>query len=177
VTPHAEPVLALLRQAAERCGDGLLAGYQGDDIAVEAQARALFQVLHEAGLRYVHTVIDFGAAAGAATQRTRLPREALAHRSANCIDGAVLMASLLEAASLNAALVFVPGHAFVAWQTGDREDDPWRYLETTMIAGGDFDAACASAQRQHDEARKYYPKRLKVCRLPQLRARGIYPME
>jgi hypothetical protein len=73
--------------------------------------------------------------------------------------------------------VFVPCHAFVGWQTGDAPDDPWRFLETTMIAGGDFDAACQSAQKQYDEAHKYYPNRLKVCRLPELRDRGIYPME
>jgi hypothetical protein len=176
VTPHTEPVLALLRRAAELCGDGMMAGYQEDTEGVKRQVRALFQALHEAGIRYVNTVLDYGAAEGAATQRTRLPRESLACKSANCIDGAVLMASLLEAASLHAALVFVPGHAFVGWQTGDHSPD-WCYLETTMIQGGDFEAACQSGQLQYDEAKKHYESRLRLYRLPELRARGIYPME
>jgi hypothetical protein len=34
----------------------------------------------------------------------------------------VLFASLLEVASLNAALFFVPGRAFVGWQTGDFDE-------------------------------------------------------
>jgi hypothetical protein len=177
VTPYAEPVLALLRQAAEKCEDGMMVGYQGDVGVIERQVQALFLAVHEAGVRYINTILDHGAAEGAATQRTRLPRESLACKSANCIDGAVLMASLLEAASLHAALVFVPGHAFVGWQSGDDPSSDWRYLETTMIQGGDFKAACESGQRQYEEAQKYYPTRLREHRLPDLRARGIYPME
>ena len=85
-------------------------------------------------------MIDFGAGPGQVTQRTRLPRESLRHKSANCIDGTVLMASLLEAASLHAAIVLVPGHAFVGWETWPGTDE-WDYLETTMIATHDFEAA------------------------------------
>src|SRR4051794_14884006 len=126
VTPHAEPVQALLRRAADHCAGGP-AGYQGEAAAVERQVAALYQALREAGLAYVNSVIDFGAAPGMAPQRTRLPREALAGKGANCIDGAVPFASLLEAASLSAVLVFVPGHALAGWQVGDRADDPWSY--------------------------------------------------
>ena len=50
------------------------------------------------------------------------------------------MASLLEAASLQPAIVLVPGHAFVAWETWEGTDE-WDYLETTMIASHDFEAA------------------------------------
>ena len=50
--------------------------------------------LNEAGLTYITTVIDYGAPAGQSTQRTRMPREALAGRAANCIDGTVQFASL-----------------------------------------------------------------------------------
>jgi hypothetical protein len=176
VTPHAEPVQQLLRRAADHCG-GAVAGYQVDADSVERQVAALYQALKEAGITYVNSLIDYGAAPGMRTQRTRLPREALGVRSANCIDGTVLFASLLEAATLNAVLVFVPGHAFVGWQTGDLDDSPWSYLETTMIGGYDFAEACRSGQKQYDEARKFNVKRLKECRLPQLRERGIWPME
>src|SRR5262249_61176028 len=106
----------------------------------------------------------------------RLPRESLCLRSANSIDGAALFPSLLEAAGLNAAVVFVPGHAFVGWQTGDFEDSPWSYLETTMIGTHDFARACRSGQRQYDEARKFNLNRLKEGRLPRLRQPGIWPL-
>jgi hypothetical protein len=174
VTPHVGPVQERLRRAADLSGSGMIWGYQGSAASVTQQVAALYQSLKEAGVTYVNSVIDYGAAAGQTTQRTRLPRESLATRSANCIDGAVLMASLLEGASLNAALVFIPGHAFVGWQTDG--GGGWRYLETTMIGHADFEAACKSGQRQHDEFDNYR-ELLKVHRLPELRARNIWPME
>jgi hypothetical protein len=46
----------------------------------------------------------------------------------------VLFASLLEGISLNPALIILPGHALVAWETWDQSEE-WDYLETTMIGG------------------------------------------
>src|SRR5271165_803813 len=115
VTPHVEPVQALVRKAAVKAPGGQVRGYQGrpSEEGVTGQVKALYDTLKEAGLIYFDSIIDFGAGPGQVTQRTRLPRESLRQKSANCIDGAVLFASLLEAASLHAALVLVPGHAFV----------------------------------------------------------------
>ncbi len=128
--------------------------------------------------------IDFGAGPGQVTQRTRLPREALRHRSANCIDGTVLLASLLEGASLNPVLVLVPGHAFVGWQTWDGPEwqdsddaDKFRFLETTLIGSADFEAACRSARRLYDDYASYNPEKMKVHRVADLRARAIWPMK
>ncbi|HEX8203637.1 MAG TPA: hypothetical protein VF590_24385 [Isosphaeraceae bacterium] len=176
VTPHDEAVQRLIRRAADLLPDRQILGYQGDPDAVPGLVGALFQALKEAELTYVNSVIDFGAPAGQATQRTRLPRESLAGRAVNCIDGAVLFASLLEGVSLNPALVLVPGHAFVGWEAWDGADE-WRFLETTMIGTHDFEAACGSGQRQYDQAQTYGRARLTVHRLTDLRARGIWPME
>jgi hypothetical protein len=138
--------------------------------------KALYQALREAGLTYVNSVIDYGAGPGQFTQRTRLPRESLAQRSANCIDGTVLMASLLEGASLSPALVLVPGHAFVGWETWDGAGK-WSYLETTMIGSSEFEAACQSATLQYDQATKLYPKQVRLHPVADLRRRRIWPME
>src|SRR5262249_40971680 len=104
-------------------------------------------------------------------------RESLATRSANSIDGTVLFASLLEGAALNAALVMVPGHAFVGWQAWDYEEADWRFLETTTIGRADFEAACQSGQRQSEAFSGYRKHLLKLHPLPKLRARSIWPME
>src|SRR5262249_31730528 len=61
VTPHVDPILALLYDAAKRCPGGALASYQGDTDAVTTQVRALFETLQAAEIRYVNTVFDFGA--------------------------------------------------------------------------------------------------------------------
>jgi hypothetical protein len=176
VTPYAEAVQALIRRAAGLLPTRQIWGYQGDQDAIDPQVGALFQSLQEAGLVYVNSVIDYGAQPWQATQRTRLPRQSLQLKGANCIDGTVLMASLLEGASLSPVLVFVPGHAFVGWETWYGSDQ-WRFLETTMIGGHDFAAACQSGQGQYDQAKLTNPDQLKIHRLRDLRARGIWPME
>ena len=183
VTPHVEPVQALVRRAAERVPGRRIWGYQGrpDPEATTTQVKALFDTLKEAGIAYIDSVIDFGAGPGQVTQRTRLPREALRHRSANCIDGTVLFASLLESASLHAALVLVPGHAFVGWETW-RGSDEWDYLETTLIDSHDFEAA---RQRARTLYQRFAEEDLagddgpipRVLKLNDLRAQEIWPME
>jgi hypothetical protein len=110
------------------------------------------------------------------TQRTRLPRESLALKSANCGDGTVLLASLLEGASLNPAIVLVPGHAFLGWETWEGSGE-WQCLETTLIGSADFADACRAGQRQYEDYRQHGPELLKVLPLSGLRARGIWPME
>jgi hypothetical protein len=150
VTPYAEAVQERIRHAASLSPDKKIWGYQGDRDSVPRQVKALYQSLREAGLTYVNSVIDYGAALGQFTQRTRLPRESLAQKSANCIDGTVLFASLLEGASLHPALVLVPGHAFVGWETWD-DSGEWAYLETTLIGSAEFEAACQSARRQYEK--------------------------
>lgn len=135
----------------------------------------------QAGIVYVNSIIDFGAGPGQATQRTRLPRESLRHRAANCIDGTVLFASPLEFSSLHAAIVFVPGHALVGWETW-RGTDQWDYLETTTIGTHDFEAARQQGRThfQNFAASKLGggdPPVLRVLKLNQLRSQGVWPME
>jgi hypothetical protein len=147
VTPNAPSVMTFLRTVAERVPDRALVGYQGDESTVEPQVRAMFDALHDEGrITYVNSVLTSSPEEGFADQRVRLPRESLADGAANCIDGTVLYASLMEAASLNPAIVVVPGHAFVAWETWEG-NGTWAYLETTMTGGGDFAAARASAEQ------------------------------
>ena len=143
-----------VRHAADLVPDRQIWGYQRDPDSVTQQVDALYQSLKEAGITYINSVIDFGAGPGQVTQRTRLPRESLRRRSANCIDGSVLFASLLEGSSLNAALVLVPGHAFVGWEVWDSSDD-WKFLETTTIGSHDFQAACISGERQYEQAKLF----------------------
>jgi hypothetical protein len=183
VTPHVEPVQALVRCAADKVPGRRLGGYQGkpDPEVTATEVKALFDTLKEVGIAYVDSVIDFGAGSGQVTQRTRLPRESLRQRSATCIDGAVLFASLLECASFHAAIVLVPGHAFVGWETWQGSDE-WDYLETTMIGSHDFEDARQRARTLYERFAEEdmagedgpFPR---VLKLGDLRAQGIWPME
>lgn len=181
VTPNAPAVMAFVRTAADRHPQKTLAGYQGKREEVEPQVRAIFDALQtDAGITYVNSVIAFSPDEGSATQRVRLPRESLEDKQANCIDGTVLYASLLEAVSLSPAIVVVPGHAFLAWETWEGSNE-WRYVETTMINSYSFEEASASAEAtaEHYEANEGSLKgRFSRWPLRELRSvRRIMPME
>jgi hypothetical protein len=177
VTPHAEAVQERIRCAAALHATGMLPGYlRGGVENIREQVRALYQSLHQFGLAYINSVADFGAPTGSVTQRARLPRESLAHKNANCVDGTVLFASLLEGISLSPALLLLPGHALVGWESEEQAGD-WQFIETTMIGSHEFDEACASGQKQYAQASDFYPDTLRLHRLADLRARGIWPME
>lgn len=146
VTPNAPAVMRFARQVAERHPQRQLPGYTSDKSDVEPQVRAVFQALkQDAQISYINSLLAFGPEDGLALQRVRLPSEALEQRSANCIDATLLFASLLEAISLSPALVIVPGHAFIGWETAPNSDE-WRHLETTLIATGAFEQASQAAE-------------------------------
>jgi len=182
VTPNAPVVMKLLRCAADMHPNQRVVGYQVGPKEVEEQVKAIFEALKAEDIVYVNSVLSFGATKGEYMQRVRLPRESIENKSANCIDGTVLMASVLEAASLNPGIVLVPGHAFLAWETQDGNEQ-WDYLETTMIGSHDFHAAHKAgqvvAERQKALAERLEERRyFRLLSLPDLRVRrGITPME
>lgn len=145
VTPNAGAVLETLRQAVDRHPARRLAGYQAD---VVLQVNALYDVLkHDAGIAYIDSQSSFNPDAAALDQRVRLPSESLRLRSANCIDGVLLFASLLEACTLSPALIISRNHALVGWETG-RGSGAWEYLETTVLATNDFAEARKLGRRK-----------------------------
>jgi hypothetical protein len=183
VTPNAPSLMQYLRVAADFHPEGRLVGYQGDESGVEPQVKAIFNALKtNADITYVNSVIDFNPDQGSASQRVRLPRESLADRQANCIDGTVLFASLLEGISMSPAIVIVPGHAFVAWETW-RNSNEWKYLETTMIGSHVFQQARDSAEKTTAHYKSLAkstenPYYFRQWPLRELRATyGITPME
>lgn len=179
VTPNRPEVMAFLRKAADHHPQKRLAGYQSD---VTAQARAIFDALKEdADITYVNSLIAFNPDESARGQRVRLPRESLAERQANCIDGTLLFASLLEAASLHPAIVVVPGHAFVAWERSP-DSGRWAYLETTMIGTNTFaeaqDIGGRKAEFWEKQAAAGDASKFRRWSLKELRtAYGITPLE
>jgi hypothetical protein len=173
--------MGFLREVAALHPQRVLSGCQVDSDDVAAQVKAAFEALGRRNLRYVNSLVAFGYEEGTSGQRVRLPRQSLAEGQANCVDSTVLMASLLEAMSLSPALVLVPGHALLAWETWNG-NGIWRFLETTMIGEAPFEAACkageerAAAYRgqpgeEDDEAFRLLPVR-------RLRTRHrVFPME
>lgn len=181
VTPNAPDVMAFLRTASSYHPERRFVGYQIDESHVEPQVVALYNALRDSELRYINSVIDFSPDTGTANQRVRLPGECLRDKAANCIDGTVLFASLLEAISISPAIVIVPGHAFLAWEAWSGAPDTWRFLETTMIGSHDYAQAEESGRKTaeaYQELAKQEPSRFRMHPLRVLRTTyGITPME
>jgi hypothetical protein len=137
----------------------------------------VFRALQARKLTYVNSIAAFNLAGDTFVQRIRLPRESLAMSSANCIDGVVLMASILEAASLNPAIVLIPGHAFLAYEQ-IAYSGKWAYVETTMLGSGSFADALRAAYDTAEGFLAHEPSRMTILSIPRLRAEhAIFPME
>ena len=161
VTPHHPDIDKLLNEAVKYLPERRITGYieaatrEEQAQKVREQARAIFEVLHhEVKLTYVSSPGVVGKQIDRVTQRVRLPSEVLkSGGSANCIDGSVLFASLLELANIQALIFLLEGHAFVGWRVF--KDEPvYEFLETTIIDKGDFERATRNAQRQYEQAKE-----------------------
>ena len=193
VTPHTPEIEDLLRKAVQYHPKHRIVGYQGASTVEEGrpivheQVRAMYSALRkDAGLVYINSPLNFGKQEGQITQRVRLPATSLneSQSRANCIDGAVLYASLLEAASLDPQIVIVPGHAFVGWRiwSGVLQYD---FLETTMTGSDEFEAALKAGNQEYEQARQkgYFERDLfdakgfaRLIDVAACRTRQVYPL-
>ena len=181
VMPNDPKVEELIRHAADYTESGLMwSGYGGaeddSDGAVWERLEAIWDAeTEDYDITYISTWVSY---ATDATQRIRLPAETLEQGSGNCIELAILFASAAEAIDLEAALVRIPGHAYVAVRT-DQENANYYFIETTMIGRADFEAAVqrgaeewASTQPKMEANEQYYD----WVKIWEARENGILPL-
>ncbi len=177
VTPHDPMVEAVLSRAKEYMPGRRLPGYEDwKNTAAQVhstflQARAIYDALQAMGVSYVKSSLTFGGHQGV-SERVRLPRESLHDVSANCIDGAVMYASLFENLGMDPVVVLVPGHAYVGVREAEHSDN-FIYLETALTGRSSFETAVLSASRGLE---KFQPNQIIRIGIAQARAEGIYPM-
>ena len=152
VMPHDPAVEELIRNAAEYTDSGMMwAGYgdhvDDDDGGVWDRLQAIWQAEQDYDLAYINTWVSF---APGSVQRIRLPAEVLDQQSGNCIELAILYASAAEALDLEAAIILIPGHAYVGIRT-DQHNANYYFIETTMIGDTDFSTAVDYAKNLFDE--------------------------
>jgi hypothetical protein len=108
-------------------------GYQsGDPDVVENQVFAIWHALQRRGIKYsdISTTTPNKLVV---SQSVRFLEDTIEAEQANCVDGSVLMASILRKIGIEAYLVMVPGHCFLAYLSGEGEDATMIGLETTML--------------------------------------------
>lgn len=95
-------------------------------------AREMWIVLERRGLRYASERTGISQGPVMYSQRVRLLSSIWDDRVANCMDGSVLIASVLERLGIDSVIVLVPGHAFVGFYTGSDKREA-EFLETTLL--------------------------------------------
>jgi hypothetical protein len=176
VTPHDPAVEQLLSRAKEFTMGRRLPGYETASPAVQErstlmQARAIYRALQERGVSYVKSSMTFGRHADV-SERIRMPAESLEQVSANCIDGAVMYASMFENLGMDPEIVLVPGHAYIAVRVAPNSRK-YLYIETSLTGRASFNRSVASAQRGLARFSKADIIRIDIRKA---RLDGIYPM-
>ena len=141
-----------LREALNTGVIDSFAGYQsGDQADVYRQVYALWQALSERDVRYSSITASAGESRVVSSQHVRLLDESINNAQANCVDGSVLLASLLRKVNIEPVLVFVPGHCFLGFYL-DAKGKQLELLETTLIGAtpGDDEAKVAELKKVVD---------------------------
>jgi hypothetical protein len=108
-------------------------GYQsGDPAQVYRQVFAVWNVLQRRGIRYSSITRTSAPGDKVLSQHVRFLDQSWNNSQANCVDGSVLLASILRKIDLNPSLVLVPGHMFLAFDL-DGQGRQRAYLETTLL--------------------------------------------
>jgi hypothetical protein len=126
----------ILRQALATGVVRRFDGYQsGDPQAVYRQVFAIWYVLQQRGIRYSSIARTAGSAQAVLSQHVRFLDESWQNNQANCVDGSVLLASVLRKIDLDPQLVLTPGHMLLGFSL-DRAGRQRAYLETTLLGAG-----------------------------------------
>ncbi len=123
----------LLREALDLGVVDKFDGYQsGQPEDVVRQVYALWDLLVARDVRYSSITATAGASSMIASQHIRMLEETLNNSQANCVDGSVLMVSMLRKIGINAALVLQPGHCYIAFAADEKGEITFG-LETTLV--------------------------------------------
>ena len=177
VTPHDPLVEKVLSRAKQFAPGRRLPGYEPhknlaeQQLATYVQARAIYRALQKIGVSYVKSSLTFGRNTDI-SERVRMPSESLRLISANCIDGAVMYASLFENLGLEPEIVLVPHHAYVGVRVAPNSEK-YLLIETALTGRASFELAVRAAEQG---IKRYRPSQIVRIPLSQAREVGIYPM-
>lgn len=177
VTPHDRLVESVLAKAKQFTPDRRLPGYEDwknagqQEQATYRQAKAIFTALQRSGLSYVKSSFTLGDHKGV-SERVRMPHVSLSQSSANCIDAAVMYASLFENLGMDSTVVIVPGHAYAGVRVA-QGSSKFLMIDVALTGRSTFEAAVASAETG---MARHAPSTVTRVMVEQARSAGIYPM-
>ncbi len=122
VDPQATTVDEILTQARRIRPDF-------DRAPLPSRVEAVWGALEQHGLRYAEGDPAISRGPLLWSQRVRMPEDVWRDRRANCVDGSVLIAAVLERLDARPFIALLPGHALVGFRNGSEST----VLETTVL--------------------------------------------
>jgi hypothetical protein len=108
-------------------------GYQATEKEVFEQVNAIWVALQRRGITY-SSITNTTPVKGVYAQHVRFLDESINMTQANCVDGSVLMASVLKKIEIKTALVLVPEHCYLAFYSHNPANGGKLYgVETTLL--------------------------------------------
>lgn len=108
-------------------------GYLSEDPKkVTSQVFAVWTALQRRGIKYSNVAFTTPGDK-VMSQSVRFMHESINNHQANCVDGSVLMASVLQKIGIQSYLVVVPGHCFLAFDVIEGNAALPVGLETTLL--------------------------------------------
>ena len=120
-------------------------GYQVSELEVYRQVFAVWADLQQRGFRYSDVAIPTVMSQKVRNQYVRFMSESINTAQANCVDGAVVFASILRRISLEPLLALTPTHCFLGFYL-DRGHQRWAFLETTLLGNTEVPDAALDPQ-------------------------------
>lgn len=128
----------IIKEALDTGVVNAFTGYQSDDPEqVIMQVFAIWNVMQRKGMRYSNITTPSAESSYVASQHVRLFDEAVNATQANCVDGTVLLASILRKIGIESYLVLLPGHMILGFDV-DAEGNQMIGLETTLMGETDL---------------------------------------
>ncbi|MEK7724537.1 MAG: tetratricopeptide repeat protein [Acidobacteriota bacterium] len=121
----------LLKEALDTRLVNSFSGYQEGPDGVLKQLAAIWFILQRRGFKYSSITDSSSTGDMVYSQYVRLFEESISVSQANCVDGTVLIASILKKIGIDVGLVLIPGHCYLVFDMNGK-GDLWG-LETTAI--------------------------------------------
>lgn len=108
-------------------------GYQSNNPEeVVRQVYSIWDLLVERDTRYSSITTTAADSDSIASQHVRMIEDTINNSQANCVDGSVLMVTLLRKIGIEAILIFEPGHCYMGFFL-DPQREKLLCMETTLV--------------------------------------------
>jgi hypothetical protein len=175
VTEDAPWIDKLLQETLQRRHVTAFTGYQLGPAEAARQVEAIYDELKQRHVVYSSITTSSASSQRVFSQVVRFPSDSINNSQANCIDGTVLMASVLRKIGLDAIIILGPGHAMLGYLTTGNPNDGITVVETTMIGTARFNDAMRSGAATYNEWRTKYSQdpSFKLIRVADVRREGV----